>query len=95
MLQLKLFVLLSLVVGISAQLYRYTSHTFTSAGASGRFGPTLAQLQASYSPGWAKNSAFLYMGSQGYQKWVVPATGKYEIRAAGASGGKWAFTFFS
>lgn len=70
------------------QLFRFGSHQFTPAGASGRFGPTLSQLQASYSPAWAKNQAFLSMPTQGYQQWVVPATGKYRITAVGAAGGK-------
>lgn len=90
MFEKRLFILLVcyLTSGTFGQLYRFSSHTFTTAGASGRFGPTLAQVQASYAPAWAKNTNFLYMPTQGYQFWVVPATGKYRIKAAGAAGGE-------
>jgi hypothetical protein len=69
-------------------LYSFTTHTFTSAGISGRFGPTLAQVRTAYSgQTWAQNSAYLNQGAfQGYQDWTVPVTGIYEIEARGARG---------
>lgn len=60
--------------------------TFTNAGATGRNGPTEAQLIAEYNgtnlqglvtPGW----------KAGFQKWTVPASGSYWIEAVGARGG--------
>jgi len=71
-----------------AVLYTFTTHRFTNAGATGREGPTLAQVRNAYSSvSWAQNSEFLNMTRQGIQLWRVPVTGKYTIRAVGAAGG--------
>lgn len=68
-----------------AQLYSYNSHTFTTCGANGRLGPTLANVQTAYiSEPWAANTAFLNMNSQGIQEWTVPITGNYTIETWGA-----------
>ena len=67
-------------------------HTFTNAGATGRTGPTLTQLQNAYSStSWASdtNKLSLKSNTQGYQLWTVPTTGTYEIEVAGAHGGSW------
>jgi hypothetical protein len=68
------------------QLYAFTSATFTSGGVQGRFGPSVAQMRAGVgSPTWAPT--YLNQGrANGYQLWTVPATGTYEIVAAGARG---------
>jgi hypothetical protein len=68
------------------ELYAFTSATFTSGGAQGRFGPSLAQMRSGVgSPSWA--STYLNQGrANGYQLWTVPRTGTYEITAAGARG---------
>lgn len=55
--------------------------TFTNAGATGRFGPTQAQCDAAYGAG------VVVVNTQGFQEWIVPKTGKYNIQALGASGG--------
>ncbi|MFZ0596234.1 MAG: HYR domain-containing protein [Flavobacterium sp.] len=55
--------------------------TFTNAGATGRFGPTQAQVNAAYGAG------VVTINTQGIQEWKVPKTGKYSIQALGASGG--------
>ena len=69
-------------------LYEFTSHTFTSAGVTGRTGPNLAQLQSAYSSAtWAQNTLNLNMSSQGIQEWRVPATGNYYIDAYGSGSG--------
>jgi hypothetical protein len=69
-------------------LYTFTTHTFTNAGALGRFGPTLTQVQAAYnSATWAHDTLYLKMETQGIQEWTVPATGSYSIEVAGAGGG--------
>lgn len=69
-------------------LYDFTYHKFTNAGASGNTGPTLGNLQSSYSSNtWAQNTEYLNRVNYGIQKWKVPATGWYKFKAAGASGG--------
>ena len=83
------------IVGISS-LYEFTSpFTFTNAGVTGRTGPTLTQLQDSTNgygttgtTAWvgATSPAYLNMTTQGIQEWTVPATGTYQIEAAGAGG---------
>jgi hypothetical protein len=86
----KLVLSLCIVLGISsneaiAQLYPYSSHTFTACGATGRFGPTLANVQTAYdTEAWAANTAYLNMNSQGIQEWTVPVTGDYMIETWGA-----------
>lgn len=73
---------------IGPSLYPFTSHTFTNATATGRFGPTLTQCRTAYSATtWASNDAFFNMTTQGYQLWTVPRTGVYTITCAGAGGG--------
>lgn len=70
----------------AAPLYKFTSHTFTSCGASGRYGPTLNQCKAAYEKtSWARNTNFFNMYG-GIESWTAPATGVYEITAAGAVG---------
>jgi hypothetical protein len=70
-------------------LYDFTSHTFTSGGSTGRFGPTLDLIKRAYaSTSWASNTQFLSMPSQGIQLWTVPRTGTYKITCGGARGGR-------
>jgi hypothetical protein len=65
-------------------LYAFASHTFTTAGTTGRLGPSLASLQSTYSSqAWAQNTLY-FDTSAGRQIWTVPATGTYSIEAAGA-----------
>ena len=58
---------------------------FTSAGASGRFGPTQTQIDANYSG--TTLAGKVTVNTQGIQEWTVPATGTYTIEAWGAQGG--------
>ena len=79
----------NLLTGLGgSSLYNYTSHTFTTGGATGRFGPTIAQVKAEYTSGgatWATD--YLAQGSyQGYQDWTVPEDGIYEFTVKGAPG---------
>jgi hypothetical protein len=68
------------------ELYAFTSATFTPGGASGRFGPTVAQARSGVgSPSWA--NTYLNMSSQGIQEWTVPKTATYRFTVAGARGG--------
>jgi hypothetical protein len=71
-----------------AELYGFTTFTFTNAGATGRNGPTLAQCRTAYSStSWTQNNSFFNMTTQGIQEWKVPATASYTIEAAAARGG--------
>jgi hypothetical protein len=77
-------------VGVSASsragLYVYRSHTFTTAGKTGRTGPTLSESRAAYaSTGWA--TTYLNMATQGVQEWTAPREGTYRITAVGAQPG--------
>jgi len=71
-------------------LYPFTTHTFTSGGATGQNGPALSALTAAYNSGgatWATNTAYFKQGSfLGYQDWTVPITGVYEFNLSGAPG---------
>jgi hypothetical protein len=67
-------------------LYAYTPHTFTTAGASGRTGPTLSAVRTEYANAgatWASSHVNM-TNNNGIQLWTVPATGSYTIRAVGA-----------
>jgi hypothetical protein len=70
----------------AAPLYKFSSHTFTNCGATGRSGPLLTQCRSAYSAtSWASNSSYLNV-SGGIESWTAPATGTYEVTAAGAAG---------
>lgn len=75
-------------IASSATLFQFSTHTFTSTGKVGRFGPTLSEMQTSYSGQvWSKNTNYLHIGrAQGYQVFQIPKTGIYEIEIAGARG---------
>jgi hypothetical protein len=87
------------IVGVS-QLYAFTSHTFTDAGAGAtrinktdssgggwNAGPTITQLTTAYTPTWTDYTSNLNVTTRGIQEWPVPKTGSYTIKAAGAGGG--------
>lgn len=73
----------------SEGLYDFTSFTFTNATATGRNGPTYAQMLAAYtsSATWASNTSYFTSSIRGIQNWTVPQTAQYRITAAGAKGG--------
>ena len=58
---------------------------FTTCGATGETGPTLAQMNAAYAG--TPLSGLVTSNTQGIQEWTVPSTGTYTITAAGAKGG--------
>jgi hypothetical protein len=58
---------------------------FTNSGASGRIGPTQAQVDAAYA-GTNLDGQVTVLGS-GIQQWEVPTSGTYIIEAYGAQGG--------
>ena len=59
---------------------------FTTAGAEGRLGPTLSQVEAAYDQ--TNLSGKVAVQTQGIQQWSVPYTGRYRIIAYGARGGR-------
>jgi VCBS repeat-containing protein len=61
------------------------TYTFTNAGATGREGPTQAQVDDNYS-GTSLEDA-VTINTQGIQEWTVPMDGNYSIEARGAQGG--------
>ena len=65
----------------------FTSHTFTTAGATGRTGPNLPAVRSAYSSAaWAQDTTNNWLnmaGDNGIQLWTVPKTGMYTIDAYG------------
>ncbi|MBN4072478.1 T9SS type A sorting domain-containing protein [Crocinitomix catalasitica] len=85
---LLMFLCFSLSFEGLAQLYTFTAHTFTPAGATGQNGPNLVACQAAYaSESWSSDPSFFNMTTNGIQEWTVPATGNYSIESYGAQGG--------
>ena len=64
--------------------FSQTVYTFTNAGATGRFGPTQSQVTTAYTA--TTLAGAVTVNTQGIQEWIVPVTGNYRIRVAGASG---------
>jgi hypothetical protein len=60
--------------------------TFTNAGATGRFGPTQAQIDANYSGTSLEGAVTINATHQGIQEWTVPASGNYRFEVRGAQG---------
>jgi len=82
----------SAVSTTAAELYAFTSHTFTTAGAGGdgstvQQGPTLSNCRSAYSTTWDENSSYFTMTYLGYQQWTVPKTATYSFQLAGSAGG--------
>lgn len=67
-------------------LYSFTSATFTTGGASGRFGPDINQARSGVgNPSWA--AAYVNMSTAGIIDWTVPQTANYQITMASGGGG--------
>ena len=80
------FILGSCVLIIAAlftQVSAQNSYTFSTAGATGQFGPTQAQLDAQYT---GTNLQGAVTSSNGIQLWTVPSTGNYSVEATGGQG---------
>lgn len=75
-----LFLLFNLVFSF---LFSQT-YTFTTAGATGRSGPTQLQLNTTYG---STNLNSLVTTTNGIQSWTVPYSGVYRVEAYGARGG--------
>ena len=61
-------------------------YVFTNCGATGKSGPTLIQVNATYTSGNTLNGS-VTINTQGIQEWTVPSSGTYRILASGAAGG--------
>ena len=77
---------LSFIQGAKANLYVFTSHTFTNCSATGTSGPAQSSCRSAYSTTWDESDSYFTVVS-GIQYWVVPTTGSYTIEAGGAKGG--------
>jgi len=73
-----------LLVLISIWSYGQT-FTFTNCSATGRTGPTQAQVNTAYSG--TNLTGNVTINTQGIQEWTVPTSGLYRITAKGAQGG--------
>ena len=67
-------------------LYEFESHTFTSAGVRGAYGPSLFQLLEAYETALWLEPDNNFEVVDGVQKWKVAETGLYQIEAQGAFG---------
>lgn len=75
-------------VTVAPGLYVFSTHTFTNAGKTGRYGPILSDIQSTYSSTvWASDVNLLNMTTQGIQIWTVPKTSVFTFVIAGAAGG--------
>ena len=75
-------------MGGVGSLYAFSSFTFDTAGTRGVYGPNLATFQSHYQAySWTQDTNFFNVTTDGIQRWTVPATATYTIKAYGASGG--------
>jgi len=69
---------------VSVKIYAQVTYSFTSAGSTGRFGPSQVQLNTAYAN---SNLNGLVTSVNGIQQFTVPVAGNYRIEARGAQGG--------
>ena len=62
-----------------------TYWVFTNAGATGRYGPTQAQVDSAYAGTTMEGNVTIT--TRGIQEWTVPQPGIYMIETLGAQGG--------
>ena len=75
----------------TADLFSFTSFTFTNGTQTGRPGPSLSNLLAAYDTttySWLNDTANFNITNTGIQEWTVPADASYTIEAIGARGAK-------
>lgn len=83
--QFKIVIVFAFTFLISNNIQAQIVYNFTNAGATGKTGPTQAQVTATYASG---NTLYgLVTSNSGIQYWTVPFTGTYSIDLAGGSGG--------
>jgi hypothetical protein len=68
---------------LSGFLKAQTTYTFTNAGATGRLGPSQAQVNSAY---LATNLSGSVTSNSGVQQFTIPVSGQYQIEARGAQG---------
>jgi tripartite motif-containing protein 56 len=77
--------------GKAAELYEFTSATFSTGGQTGRIGPSLTQARNGLTGPevntWKTDTTF-FNTSDGIQLWTVPADGLYTVGCRGAQGGQ-------
>ena len=67
-------------------LYPFSSHSFTTCGSSGDYGPQLSNCRSSYGTDWVNDTEYFDMDYRGIQKWKIPQTGSYWFDARSGSG---------
>ncbi|SVC81443.1 uncharacterized protein METZ01_LOCUS334297, partial [marine metagenome] len=80
----KYFFIMLAAVLLHPLVLAQTTVTFTNAAATGRNGPTQAQVNTAYDGTTLDDDVTV---SSGIQLWTVPATGTYTIEVWGAEGG--------
>lgn len=70
---------------VEETLYEFTTADFTTAGATGRLGPTQEDLDVAYV---GTDIEGQIISDNGIQLWTVPKSGTYRIETYGAQGGK-------
>ena len=70
----------------SSPVANNTIYTFTNANATGRLGPTQAQVNSAYSGTTLAEKVTINI--QGIQEWQIPQSGLYLIETWGAAGGR-------
>jgi hypothetical protein len=67
-------------------LFSQTTYNFNTCSATGRYGPTQSQVNASYASGNPLHNN-VTISTGGIQEWTVPETGAYSLVVSGAGGG--------
>ena len=82
----KYFFIMLVAVLLPSIALTQTAMNFTNASATGKDGPTQAQVTAAYDNTTLDDAVTI--NTQGIQEWTVPATATYTIEAYGAQGGR-------
>ncbi len=72
-------------INITLDPEEITQYNFTTCGATGKTGPNQTQCDTNYTG--TTLEGLVTINTQGYQEFIVPTTGVYNISAYGASGG--------
>ena len=78
-------VILLALVQVPPTAFALPSYAFTNASATGKNGPTQAQVTSAYAS--TSLAGAVTVSTQGVQEWIVPSSGNWQIDIAGASGG--------
>jgi hypothetical protein len=72
------------IVVLGFKIFTAQTYVFGTAGATGNFGPTQADLDLAYA---SSNLNGMVTSTNGVQTWTVPQTGIYHVTVIGAAGG--------